>query len=323
MAENPTPDEERLALLEAQVAALLEESSDDVSRRGLLRKLGGAAAGGVALAAGGTLLNPSAASASTGAMQYGVANNSDVHFTALLSTNGSYTFNVMNTNPGDTVAAALLGQRLGGSGGAGVEGSSTSSYGKGVYGTATNAGAGVYGEASYDGIGVLAAGGRAQFQIQPSYYAGHPTTEHHWAGEYYLDKNCTKWKCVREGDPGLWVRDGYNPVTPSRAYSSTSVVTAGDAAARSVQILGVGGVPNHLAVSAVAIHLTIVTPTAAGSAAVYATATRPQPFEVANYIANQTTTVAATVKVPGSGKIKVYLSNGQAQIRVDVVGFYA
>ncbi|HEX5616602.1 MAG TPA: hypothetical protein VFZ83_15735 [Acidimicrobiia bacterium] len=65
----------------------------DAMRR-LLTLAGAAAVGAVAI-------RPDSAGAAVGTMQYGTTNNADVNLTTLSSSNGSYTFNVLNSGFGE------------------------------------------------------------------------------------------------------------------------------------------------------------------------------------------------------------------------------
>lgn len=89
-----------------------------------------------------------------------------------------------------------------------------------------------------------------------------------------------------------------------------------------VQMSGRGGVGVTGAVAAVALNVTVVSPTASNFLTVYPTGTsRPLASNI-NFVAGQTIPNMAIVKVGVGGKITVYNEQGSTDVVIDVVGWF-
>jgi hypothetical protein len=89
-----------------------------------------------------------------------------------------------------------------------------------------------------------------------------------------------------------------------------------------VQMSGRGGVGVTGAVAAVALNVTVVSPTASNFLTVYPTGTsRPLASNI-NFVAGQTIPNMAIVKVGVGGKITIYNEQGSTDVVIDVVGWF-
>jgi hypothetical protein len=114
------------------------------------------------------------------------------------------------------------------------------------------------------------------------------------------------------------------PVGPIRSFDFRNAGSGGawtSGQTRSVQVLGIAGVPST-GVSAVAVALSVVGPTAPGYLTAWP-AGQPQPLATAvNFSAWQTKTNLVKVPVDGTGLMSIYNFSGTVGVTVDVVGFY-
>ena len=112
------------------------------------------------------------------------------------------------------------------------------------------------------------------------------------------------------------------PLTPARILDTRGGGAPGANGTTSVQILGAGGVPTT-GVSAVAINVTAVNPTAGGYLTVWPS-NRDQPYASnLNFAAGQTVPNLVVVPVGTDGKIKIFNgSSGAVDLLVDVAGYY-
>ncbi len=86
-------------------------------------------------------------------------------------------------------------------------------------------------------------------------------------------------------------------------------------------VRGVGGVPT--AAQAVALQVTVVTPTATGALTVWPSGVpRPAPASM-NFSAKSTTVSLVYAKIGADGKVGVYNSAGSSHVVVDVVGWFS
>ena len=115
---------------------------------------------------------------------------------------------------------------------------------------------------------------------------------------------------------------GYTPLTPSRALDTRpSKAPLGPGATREVQVGGLGGVPLQ-GVSAVAVTLTAVRPTATTALTAYRPGSvRPATVDL-NVVAGRILAEAAVVPVDSRGRIAVRNAAGSTHLLVDVSGWY-
>ena len=129
----------------------------------------------------------------------------------------------------------------------------------------------------------------------------------------------------------------YVPLTPARLLDTRSVSTGastfdgndlgcgavdqGLANVRTLQVEGRAGVPSS-GVDAVAVNVTVVSPTASNYLTVYPSGTTKPNASNINFAAGQTIPNMAIVKVGNDGKIAIYNENGSTQVIVDVVGWF-
>lgn len=137
-------------------------------------------------------------------------------------------------------------------------------------------------------------------------------------------------------DVAGWYRTGlvdvagarYNAISPSRILDTRSGLggttgALGPASSLELQVTGRGGVP-ETGVSAVAMNVTAVFPTAASS---FLTAwptgeNRPTASNL-NYVANDVVPNLVIVKVGSNGRVSMYNEAGSTQVLADVVGWYS
>ena len=120
---------------------------------------------------------------------------------------------------------------------------------------------------------------------------------------------------------------GYVPVTPKRLLDTRSGIGAAKAPVGkdgqvTLQVAGAGPVP-ATGVTAVALNVTAVSPTAAGYVTVWPDGSSRPATSNLNYGAGQTVPNLVIVKVPADGKIDLYSgSGGSVQLLADVEGYY-
>ena len=118
--------------------------------------------------------------------------------------------------------------------------------------------------------------------------------------------------------------DVFNLVTPSRVLDTRdgAPVGAGDTAARTVSVTGVGGVPAS-GVQAVVVNAAVTQPTAASFLTIYPSLTlRPQPASDLNFAAQQTVANLVIAKVLLDGNVNVYNDAGQTHVIFDTAGYF-
>ena len=116
------------------------------------------------------------------------------------------------------------------------------------------------------------------------------------------------------------------PVNPSRVLDTRSGI-GGPAAPvqagvrRDVQVTGVGDVP-VTGVGMVALNVTVTSPSATGFLTVYPGGEAPPPTSNLNFRTGQTVPNFVLARVPSTGIVSLSLSAGQADVLVDVVGWF-
>jgi len=127
----------------------------------------------------------------------------------------------------------------------------------------------------------------------------------------------------------------YVPLNPVRLLDTRSVAAGAltidgndegcgaiaQSATRTLMVEGRGGVPTS-GVDAVAINVTVVSPTASNFLRVYPSGTTPPNASNINFLAGQTIPNMVIVKLGVDGKIAIYNEQGSTQVIVDVVGWF-
>lgn len=90
---------------------------------------------------------------------------------------------------------------------------------------------------------------------------------------------------------------------------------------RTLEVLGRGGVPSS-GVDAVALNVTVVSPTSANYLKVYPNGSSPPNAANINFVAGQTIPNMAIVKVGTNGKISIFNNSLSTQVVVDIVGWF-
>ena len=113
----------------------------------------------------------------------------------------------------------------------------------------------------------------------------------------------------------------YNVLQPARVLDTryAAPVSAGSTIAPTVT--GVGGVPST-GVSAVALNVTVTTPTAASYLTVYPHGEAMPLASSLNFTANQTVSNLVIAKVGADGKVAIYNAFGSTDVVLDVVGWF-
>jgi len=135
---------------------------------------------------------------------------------------------------------------------------------------------------------------------------------------------------------GLGAGGEYHPLTPARIYDTRPpginspvgpIATSPSGGTADVAILGQGGVPASATdVLAVAVSITVVSPTKEGYLQVYPTGSTPGISSVVNYAAGQTVPNLTVLTIGSGGKITVKLvtpTNGTADVLIDVFGWFS
>ena len=129
----------------------------------------------------------------------------------------------------------------------------------------------------------------------------------------------------------------YVPLTPARFLDTRSIATGartfdgndlgcgavgqGLTNVRTLVVEGRGGIPSS-GVDAVAVNVTVVSPTASNYVTIYPSGTPKPNASNINFVAGQTIPNMAIVKVGNDGKIAIYNNDGITAVLVDVVGWF-
>ena len=129
----------------------------------------------------------------------------------------------------------------------------------------------------------------------------------------------------------------YVPLTPARLLDTRSISTGastfdgndlgcgavgqGLPNVRTLEVEGRAGIPST-GVDAVAVNVTVVTPTASNYLTVYPNGTPKPNASNINFVAGQNIPDMAIVRVGSDGKIAIYNESGSTQVIVDVVGWF-
>jgi hypothetical protein len=135
---------------------------------------------------------------------------------------------------------------------------------------------------------------------------------------------------------GLGAGGEYHPLTPTRIYDTRApginspvgaLATTPNGGTADVTILGQGGIPASATdVLAVAVSITVVSPTREGYLQVYPTGSTAGISSVVNYLAGQTVPNLTVLTIGTGGKITIKLvtpTNGSADVLIDVFGWFS
>jgi hypothetical protein len=120
----------------------------------------------------------------------------------------------------------------------------------------------------------------------------------------------------------------YHPVTPARILDTRSAPQGSPAgkvqsnSAITVDVTGVGGIPNVPEVSAVVLNATVDQPTEFSYLTIYPSGELRPTASNLNFAGGQTVPNLVTVKVGADGYVKVYNNSGHVHVIFDVVGWY-
>jgi hypothetical protein len=208
--------------------------------------------------------------------------------------------------------------------GTAVQGSTLSGTGPGVMGEAVD-GAGVYGY-SQNGYGLVGGGGQAPLLLHTSSTAGPPTSGHSDIGAVMMDNRGRLYICVKTGNPGRWLRPGFNPISPYRVLDTRPGGGHGSRKLGQGTILTVAIASDYLPVptgaSAVALNLTVVDATGYSYVTIYPDGEALPLASNINFGPNQTIANAVTAKLGDTGAIQVYNNAGDVHVILDIAGFY-
>lgn len=172
--------------------------------------------------------------------------------------------------------------------------------------------------------GVHAEGGQAPLLLEPGGVPGPPPAGTYAVGSVYADSDGALWLRKASGSSSVWVRVGFNGLVPARVYDSRKVggaVRAGTP--RTIVVATLGGVPALPAPAAVALAVTVITPTTSGYVTVYPAGSARPLVSNLNYRKDITGNALTTVKLGTGGAVSVSVAAGSAHIAVDVLGFFS
>jgi hypothetical protein len=278
-----------------------------MTRRRALTRTAAMTAGaiGVGAAAG----SPAAASAGD-AMLVGRSNHGDTVGTDLSCNGEAVTFLVQNTGPGVALEALTYD---------GLDAARVRNLG---------AGTGLTIQADH-GPGVVIQSAKAPLRMQPAATSGPPTSGFNYRGTLVVDAQGRHFICVGDGDPGTWVRPGFNPISPWRACDTRpgmgTPYSNGPLAAGTeltVALTGTPARPIPFGATAVELNLTVTGATHASHLIVYPD-NEPRPAASAiNFTAGQTIANGIVSKVGPFGNLKIYNLTGSVHVLVDVSGYH-
>jgi hypothetical protein len=129
------------------------------------------------------------------------------------------------------------------------------------------------------------------------------------------------------GDPGAATGARYNPANPARILDTRNgtggiATPVGPNATIVLPVAGRGGVP-ATGVSAVAVNLTVTSPTAEGYLTVFPSgASRPLASSI-NFTPGLTVANTVVAKLGADGSLSIYNVAGTTQVIVDIEGWFA
>jgi hypothetical protein len=306
--------EQQLAALKAQVgppnAATRAAAADEaVNRRSLLKKTGVAIAG---VAAGGAVLAHAspAGALDTDPLILGVL-NTETSPTELRVVNGPpRVMLLVNQNTGFSASSSAVPAALGGWG-------SGDHYGIYAWGAAKP--------------GLVAGSGSSDVAAIQLFTTGAPPTAGaHTVGELVALANGALVVCSESGTPGTWSNVGFNAVTPTRYLDTRNGVGlsgpqgAGDDNVRTLDIGGttIGTTTIPASARAVAANITVTNPTSGGYITLWNTGVpRPDSSNV-NFLPDQTVANFGLLKLGTAGAISIFNAFGDADILIDVAGYF-
>jgi hypothetical protein len=180
-----------------------------------------------------------------------------------------------------------------------------------------------------DGVGGQFTGNKSNVLLTPAGTTAPPNVQHS-PGEIFVGSDVGIQVCVAGGTPGIWVRLGFNGITPFRACDTRpgsgkpfAGQTLTQGATLDIPFLGTGGIPTT-GVSAVVFNLTMATCTADGWLTAYPTGEGLPDTSNLNFAANQSPKAnLVTVKLGTGGNVRIYNARGSTNMIVDVFGFYS
>ncbi len=124
-------------------------------------------------------------------------------------------------------------------------------------------------------------------------------------------------------DVAGWFADSsaFHAITPARALDTRSTNGFGTAEQRTLHVAGVGGVPAS-GVRAVVVNVTVTEPTNPTFVSIWPGGTALPPTSAVNAGAGQTLANALIVGVDANGDVDLFNAVGDAQVIVDVLGYF-
>ena len=116
---------------------------------------------------------------------------------------------------------------------------------------------------------------------------------------------------------------GFTPLTPERLFDSRPSSAVTSASPKELTVIDTGGVP-AMGVTAVALNVTVTSPSAAGWLTVFPTGTIKPLASNLNFVAGQTVAVQVLAQVGAEGKVTLAVDPAvTTHMVVDVVGWYS
>jgi hypothetical protein len=113
----------------------------------------------------------------------------------------------------------------------------------------------------------------------------------------------------------------YHPVAPSRILDTRMSMPIGPNATLDLPVLNRAGVPAS-GVEAVAVNLTVATPSASGFLTAFPSGTQRPPTSNVNFAAGATVPNLVVVGVGASGSVSLYNANGVSHVIADIGGWF-
>ena len=317
----------------------------DPSRRTMMRQLLGVAAGAAVVT---IALDGAEASAQTGAMQYGIGNNSGIDSTSLFATvaggralsTTNYGSNGFAYGGEATTVYGGYGSSYGMNMTAGDTGIVVFGQQQGVHAQAQY-GAGVRAESS-GWYGATAQGGKADLFLAGSLPSPPTRNDAHIAGEVTRDTDTNMWACVGNGTPGAWRKlagpataGSLHVIEPTRVYDSRWSTGGGllnsglnrgiDVSAGRNLTTGVIETANLIPVAATALQYTITITGTVGSGFVAVTSIGATGFKASsiNWSQSGQTVANSTLGKLTSPELRLWAGGGgSTHVIVDVLGYY-
>jgi hypothetical protein len=322
-----------------------DELAGETSRRTMMRQLLGVAAGATVAA---VALDSGNASAQTGAMQYGLPNNSGIDSTSLLATvAGGRTLSVTNFAANGYCIGGEAHTVYGGHGTAFGMNMTSDDTAVQVHGgqvglRATSVGWTAVIATSEQDVGAYAFGPRGDVilggNLQPPQTRSGVFTH----GSILRDQNGDIWACIVGGSPGTWRKlagpgaaGSLHPIEPTRVYDSRWASGGGPLASGSSRAIDISAgrnlasgaieTANVVPATATAVQYTITVANTVGSGFVAVTSTAASTYKASsiNWSGSGQIMANSTMAKISAPQLRLWGGGGgSTDVIIDVIGYY-